>query len=141
MSECINSPQRILLKDLIAQKLIETRHLVGGNSRYLFPDMTDEERVEYRKQTRKLYYLKNKEKIDAYQKEYREKNRESARVSKIKYVQTHKEKVDAYQKEYRRTHRKEHGESQKRYASTHREQINAYRRNQRRLKKEAGEGE
>jgi len=136
MSECINSPQRILLKDLIAQRLIETRQIVGGNSRYLFPDMTDEERIEYRKQTRKLYYLRNKEKIDAYQKEYRELHRGIKCESAKKYVETHKEKVNEYQKEYRRTHRKERNESQKQYASTHKEQINAYRRNQRKLRKE-----
>lgn len=85
MSECINSPQRILLKDLIAKKLVENRLLVGGNSRYLLPDMTEEERKKYRAESRRLYYLRNKERLDEYQKNYRATHKERKHETDLKY--------------------------------------------------------
>ena len=47
---------------------------------------------------RKNYYLKNKEKILAYNKEWAKNNKEKVRNNKKKYCETHKDKIREIQR-------------------------------------------
>jgi hypothetical protein len=85
MSECINSPQRVLLKDLLAQKLIEDRILVGRQSKFLAPYRTQEQMLEDRKKTAKEYRQNHKEELKAYQEHYRKTHREQKRATDRRY--------------------------------------------------------
>lgn len=85
MSECINSTQRVLLRDLIASKLIESRTLVGRQHSFLAPNRTAEEMDAARKEYLAEYRRTHDAEIKAYQKAYRDSHRENKRKYDRKY--------------------------------------------------------
>lgn len=106
------------------------------------------------KQSYKAWYAVNKEKRLAYNREWREKNREKVRATKRaiyhrnpekslarnkKWVKKNKNKIKEYQKKYHAEHRKEHNEAMRRWRKENPEKVAAqekrrYRRKSRREK-------
>ena len=71
----------------------------------------------------KEYREANKEKIDAYQANYRAENAEQRREYSRQYNQEHKDEIKTKKQAYRQAHRDEFRARDKRYAETHKEQI------------------
>jgi len=63
--------------------------------------------------TREEWYIENRSYLLAYQKNYRDKNKERLSEEKKVYYQTHKSRIDAYRKVYRETHREQIKQSNK----------------------------
>lgn len=81
--------------------------------------MTDEERKAARRKYRAEWYQKNREKILAQQKEYRQANREKiterGRDRHQRYYQEHREELKLYQKRWRIENPEKEAEAQLRY--------------------------
>ena len=61
----------------------------------------DAKSVEEKKETRRQYYLKNKEKIIKQTSEYRNENKEKIKIAAQKYYKENIDKITSYHKEYR----------------------------------------
>jgi 5-methylcytosine-specific restriction endonuclease McrA len=101
----------------------------------------------------RAYYEAHREEVDAYQRAYREKNREERRIKARAYAEAHREERAAYFRAYEETNREQRNAKNRDYAETHREEASArarasraanperarvHARNRRALKKENG---
>ena len=84
--------------------------------------MTKEERKASKKESDRLYRLKNKEKIKENKKEYYKNNKESKRESDRLYRLKNIEKIKENDKKYNDKNK----EKRKEYRETHKEEIKAY---------------
>ena len=78
---------------------------------------------EKRQAYAKEYQEANKEKIDAYQANYRAENAEQRREYSRQYNRDHQDEIKVKRKAYRQAHKDEFRERDKQYAETHKEQI------------------
>lgn len=78
---------------------------------------------EKRQAYAKEYREANKEKIDAYQANYRAENAEQRREYSRQYNRDHQDEIKVKRKAYRQAHKDEFRERDKQYAETHKEQI------------------
>lgn len=78
---------------------------------------------EKRQAYAKEYREANKEKIDTYQANYRAENAEQRREYSRQYNRDHKDEISVKRRAYRQAHKDEFRERDKRYAETHKEQI------------------
>lgn len=74
-----------------------------------------------RKRRKNNYYLKNKEKILAYNKEWVKNNKEKVREHRKKYRETHKDKIIESRRKYYLSHKKEILEKHKEYFEKYRD--------------------
>ena len=72
----------------------------------------------------KQYYLRNKEKMNQYQKQYYQLNREEMNQYQQEYKQLNKEEIKAYKKQYRQLNREKIKAYKKQYRQLNREKIN-----------------
>lgn len=78
---------------------------------------------EKRQAYAKEYREANKDKIDAYQANYRAENAEQRREYSRQYNRDHQDEIKVKRKAYRQAHKDEFRERDKQYAETHKEQI------------------
>lgn len=78
---------------------------------------------EKRQAYAKEYREANKEKIDAYQANYRAENAEQRREYSRQYNKDHQDEIRVKRRAYRQAHKDEFRERDKQYAETHKEQI------------------
>lgn len=89
---------------------------------------TKESRAEKNKEYRKSYYEKNKEKVLAQGKAWRETHKERMKELQAKWEQENPEKVKQRKKIYNKTHRKNRNQSMNKYYQKNKEKIQAQRK-------------
>jgi hypothetical protein len=76
------------------------------------PTISEEDKIQLRKQK---------------QKEYREKNAEKIKANKQKYIETHKEEIKSLNQKYYAEHKEEIISNNKKYAEDNKEKVKAYK--------------
>jgi len=74
------------------------------------------------------YRQSNREKIAVYNREYRQNNKEKVAAYKREYRQENKEEIAAYKREYRQENKEEIAAGQRKYRQNNKEEITAYNR-------------
>jgi hypothetical protein len=94
--------------------------------------MTEEDKKEYKRQ----WCIRNREKIKAQGKEYRDSHKEERKEYGKQYRLENIEERKKYEKEYYETHKEERKEGDKRYRDSHKEEHKKYEKEWRTKNKE-----
>ena len=97
----------------VSQGTIRIRMIENG-----MLSLTEEERIEAKRQADKKYYKDHNEEV----KEYQEIHKDEIKYYKKDYRETHKEEIEEYNEQYR----EEHKEEIKQLRQFHQEEINIY---------------
>jgi len=77
------------------------------------------------KARRRAYYAENRERENAYSREYKAGHRDEIAASNRAYIVTHKAELDAYSREYNRTHAEEKSAYNRAYHADNSAELNA----------------
>lgn len=92
------------------------------------PKLTEEERINHKKESNKEYRESHKEEMIIYKKIYNEKNKEKIKLKKRIWYESHKEEIKKKNKEYRESHKEEARIFQKAYRENNKEKIREYKK-------------